>query len=171
MIPVVVGTNPSRHEWMQDCVRSIRETSRYRRVLIHRSGGFEVAALRTGIQNFPRFLLLHDSVTILSPDFWNVIDSTDGPAWLTGGPPMHLGIHDSAQLRPILETYPAEIDKRASIFTEGDLPSRVNYATIWPEINDATALRMEHRHGRDNLVLGNDLFEKHKGNWGQTPTM
>lgn len=136
-------------------------------MFIHRTGGYEVAALRAGTTRYKRFLFIHDSVTILHPHFWTVIDSTVGPAWLTGGPPMHLGIHDRAQLQPVLDTYPATLDKRMSINSEGDLPQRVDYGIIWPEISDATFLRMEHRHGRNNMILGNEMWEKAKGNWGQ----
>lgn len=167
MIPVVVGTHPDRTAWLRDCLKSIRTTTRRRRVLVHHTGGYELAALRAGIQKFDRFLFIHDSVTILHPEFWQAIDNFGGPAWLTAPPPMHLGIHDRTQLQPVLESYPLEVDKRMSITTEGELPLRLNYGTIWPEITDATALRREERHGRDNLVLGNHLFEKHKGNWGQ----
>lgn len=167
MIPVVIGTHPDRTAWLRDCLKSIRATTHRRRVHIHRTGGYEIAALRAGIQKFNRFLFLHDSVTILHRDFWDVIDSHDGPAWLTAPPPMHLGIHDRTQLQPVLESYPTDFDKRMSITSEGEIPLKVTYGTIWPEISDTTALRMEERHGRNNLVLGNLLWEKHKGNWGQ----
>jgi hypothetical protein len=40
--------------------------------------------------------------------------------------------------------------------------------SLWPNVIDITHLRMEERHGRQNKILGNDLWEKAKGNWGQT---
>lgn len=168
MIPVVVGTNPERGDWLKGCLDSIRATTRRRRVFIHRTGGYEIAALRAGVTRFGRFLFLQDSVTILRSGFWDVIDSTQGSAWLTGGPPMYLGIHDSIQLGPALSVYPDHLEKRDAINGESDLPTRVQgYGVIWPEVHDATHLRMEERHGRLNMVLGNHLFEKHKGSWGQ----
>lgn len=162
LTPAVIGSHPDRAEWLTECLSRIPAD---RPLVVHEAGGYEIAALRTGCAHFDRFLFLHDSVTILDEQFWTVIDATPGPAWLTGGPPMYLGIHDRTQLAPVLATYPDEIDKRTSVQLEVDLPRRVNYGRIWPEIADHTALRQEHRHGRDNLVVGNHLWEKHKGTW------
>lgn len=157
----MIATHPDRGAWLADLLETIPTD---RDVLIHGTGGYEIAALRTGCQAFDRFLLLQDSMRILDPTFWAVIDAS-GPAWLSGHPPMYLGIHDREQLEPVLSTYPATIDKETSITLEGDLPRHVTYDTIWPHITDRTALRTEHRHGRENLVLGNHLWEKWKGTW------
>jgi hypothetical protein len=166
MIPVVIGTNPERGAWLDDCLKSIRATTRRRRVLIHRTGGYEPAALRTGCATFSRFVFLHDSVTILHPDFWAAVDAS-GPAWLAGAPHMNMGIFDSAALSPLLPD--TEASKDDAIRLENDLPMRLpGMGVLWPDVIDTTHLRMESRHGRMNLVLGNHLFEKHKGSWGQT---
>jgi hypothetical protein len=165
MIPVVIGTNPERSDWLRDCLTSIKATDpRHHPITVHSQGGYEPAALRTGTNLHERFLFLQDSCTILRPEFWDVIDDTEGPAWLAGYPPMHLAIHDSAQLRLLLPDH--AVTKDESISMEIGWPRQLNYNTIWPDITDANHLRKEHRHGRDNLVLGNDLFEKHKGTWG-----
>lgn len=159
-VPVVIGTNPTRAEWLADCLATIPKD---RQVLIHWPGGYEIAALRTGCRSFDRFLFLHDSVEVLDPAFWDIIDAVEGPAWLTGGPPMFLGIHERHLLQPILDTYPDEVDKETTIRLEVDLPRRVPYSRIWPEVTDHTALGVEHRHGRDNLAVGNRYFVKWKG--------
>lgn len=163
MLPVHIGTAPGREPWLNDCLTSIRATTD-RVVTVHTSGGYELAALRSGATHHDRFLFLHDTVTILSPQFWNVIDWWPGTAWLTGWPPMFMGIHDRISLK-VLDRFPDSIDKADAIRIEAELPTLLDYSTIWPDITDATALRQEHRHGRDNLVLGNNLFEKHKGTW------
>lgn len=164
MIPIVIGTNPEHIDWLQDCLKSIAATDkRHHPIVIHDTGGYEPAALRTGTNLFERFLFLHDTCTILSPAFWDIIDTTVGPAWLAGYPPMQLGIHESAQLRPLLPDH--AVDKYESINCEITWPRILNYSTIWPDIVDANALRREIKHDRDNLVLGNTYFEKHKGTW------
>jgi len=164
MLPVVIGTNPERKPWLDECLASIRATSsRRRRVHIHETGGYEPAAIRTGCSKFERFLFLHDSVTILHRDFWDIIDAS-GPAWLAGWPPMFLGIFNAADIEPLLPTY--EVSKRESCDLEGALPHRLHMPTLWPDVVDTTALRREDRHGRDNLVLGVEgVWEKHKGTW------
>lgn len=163
MLPVVIGTAPGREEWLADCLESIlnTDTEDHRHVLVHDKGGYEVAALRTGFQHFDRFLFLQDSVTILSATFWDVIDSHIGPCWLTGHPPMMLGIHDTT----VLPFLPSAVTKEEAITLEWELPQQLTWPTIWPDILDASALRTEHKHGRHNIVLGNALFEKHKGTW------
>lgn len=163
LTPVVVGTNPERTAWLDDCMASIRETSSSRRkVVVHETGGYEPAAILTGCANFDRFVFIHDSVTILHPDFWEAIDASD-PAWLAGHPPMYLAVYDAATVRPLLPDGP--VDKGDAIRLESHLPSILPMPTLWPEVTDATALRREVKHGRDNLVLGNQYFLKWKGTW------
>lgn len=163
LLPIVVGTNPERKPWLNDCLASIRRTSKYRRVLIHATGGYEIAALRTGIAKFNQFLYLHDSCEILSPDFWDIIDTTP-PTWLFGGPPMYLGVYNRQDLEPALTDAPATMTKETSIHWECELPRRIHYPILWPEVTDATG-RIEERHGRTNLVLENTYLRKLKGTW------
>lgn len=168
MLPVVIGTNPERGDWLKDCLASIRATSKNRRVLIHRDGGYELTALRVGIERFPKFLFLHDSCEILDRGFWDIVDSSE-PTWLFGGPPMYLGIFNSSYLAAAIEDAPYgyDITKRVSINWEGHLPERLSMSTLWPEVHDGTSY-MQNRHGRENRVLENMYLRKLKGNWGQT---
>lgn len=163
LTPVVIGTHPDRAAWLEDCLTSIRATSSKRRkILIHETGGYEPAAIRTGCATFDRFVYLQDSVTILHPDFWEAIDASE-PAWLAGHPPMFLAIYDTATVAPLLPVGP--VDKGEAIRLESHLPSVLPMPTLWPDVTDATALRREDKHGRDNLVLGNQYFLKWKGTW------
>jgi hypothetical protein len=164
VLPVLIGTHPDRQVWAADCFASIKATTN-REILLHTTGGYELAALRTGAAAFDRFLFIHDSVTILDPLFWTVIDRFQTPAWLSGHPPMFMGIHHTSSLKPVLDRYPAEQTKEDAIRIEAELPALLTYTTIWPDITDRTAKRTEERHGRTNLVVGNHLWEKHKGTW------
>jgi len=159
VLPVLVGSHPES-PWIEDCLKSIRTTTD-RPITVHTIGGHEPFALRTGLQ-WGRFLFLQDSCRILDAAFWEVVDSS-GPSFLFGRPAMFLGIYDSQHLRPLLPTEP--VDKETSIRLEVELADSLGYPSIWPDVLDRTALRREHRNGRDNLVLGNELIEKHKGTW------
>lgn len=166
MIPVVIGTHPDRGEWLEDCLTSIKRTSSTKReVFVHETGGYEPAAILAGCSRFETFLFIHDSVTILHKDFWKTIDKS-GPAWLSGWPPMLMAIYNRDDVQIHMPRH--QVTKQEACNLEGSLPSVVPMKTIWPEITDDNRLRMEERHGRLNMILGNHLWEKAKGNWGQT---
>lgn len=78
-------------------------------------------------------------------------------------PPMFLAVYDSITVLPHLPDEP--VTKRDAINLEARLPELITMPTIWGNVTDATALRHEHKHGRDNKVLGNQHFIKFKGTW------
>lgn len=160
MLPVVIGSNPERIGWLADCLETIPYD---RPLMVHRSGGYEIAALRAACQHYDRFLFIHDSTVILDEAFWGIVDTT-GPAWLFGGPPMYMAVYDRDDLLPALDDAPQLMDKASSIVWEGELAKRLQYPTLWPEVTDATG-RIEHHHGRRNLVLENSYLRKWKGTW------
>lgn len=161
MIPLVIGSHPDS-TWVQDWPRRFGQ----RRFHIHRTGGYELAALRAGVARYDRFVFLQDSCEILSRDFWRIIDNLTEPAWLFGWPGMYLGVYSSRDLIPVLEQAPTTIDKHTSIQWESRIRELLPYPTLWPEVTDATG-HHEERHGRTNLVLRNEFLAKFKGNWGQ----
>lgn len=157
--PVVIGSHPGS-PWLSDCLKSMPIN---RTVKVHRTGGYEIAALRTACRYFDRFVFLQDSTVVLHPTFWDVIDSTE-PAWLLGGPPMYMAVYNRDDLAPAIADAPETMDKPSSIVWEGELAKRISYPTLWPEVIDAAG-RIEERHGRRNLVLENRYLAKWKGTW------
>lgn len=157
---VVVGSHPGS-PWLADCLKTIPKN---RAVTVHETGGYEIAALRTGISHYDRFVFLQDSTEVLDAAFWDIIDNTT-PTWLFGGPPMYLGVYHRNELEQAITDAPEVMDKPLSIAWEGALPKRLNLGCLWPDVTDATG-RHEHRHGRDNLVLENHYLRKFKGTWG-----
>lgn len=160
MLPLVIATHLGSF-WVNWWINNRPHD---RPVFLNWAGGYEPAALLLGMNHFPRFLLLQDSTRILHDDFWPTVDGLHA-TWLTGWPPMFMAVHDTSQLEPHRARIEACKTRADSIRLEADLPSLVNYDTLWPHITDRTAIRQEIRHGRNNLVLGNHLFEKHKGTW------
>lgn len=75
---------------------------------------------------------------------------------------MFLGIWDKTA-KPVIDALPATQSKEDSIQLEAQLPNTLNWPTIWPNVNDKNAIRAEVRHGRNNLIVGNEYFEKAKG--------
>lgn len=162
MLPVLIGSHPGS-PWLAECLGSVKATTD-RDVVVHALGGYEPAALSAGCGLFDRFVFLHDSVKILSSTFWDHVDAAKGGAWLAGWPPMFMGVHDRSRLHEHLPTGP--VSKAETIALEAELPELVNYSTIWPNVTDRTALRLERKHDRNNLVLGvPEVWEKWKGTW------
>jgi hypothetical protein len=72
-----------------------------------------------------------------------------------------MAVYDSADLCRVLPN-PRGFDKEQSIVWESRLHALLNYPTIWPDISDGNALRIERVDGRDELVIGNAILEKSK---------
>lgn len=156
-LAVVVGSYPGSL-WLPDCLASLGRTA-----TVYESPDYEIGVLRQAVRHHDRFLFLQDSVQVLDQRFWAEIGTE--PTWLTGRPPMYLGIYDSAALAPVLDVLPERVDKETAIRCELELSDRLPMPELWPNVIDGYALRTEERHGRTNLVLGNHLFEKWKGTW------
>lgn len=160
MIPVVIGSHP-KSPWLADLLHTI-PTGRH--VYVHRDGGYELTALRQGIERYNTFLFLQDSTRINTPLFWDTIDGLDGPAWLFGWPGMYLGVYTRDTLQPVLTTTPPTVDKETSIEWEHRIRHLLHYPVLWDDVTDATG-HIEHKHGRPNLVLENEFLTKWKGTW------
>ena len=123
---------------------------------------WEIEHLAYAARCFDRFVFVKESARILDPEaFFAKVDGS-GPAWLMGRPSCYMAVYDSARLRKVLP--PARgFDKEASIVWESRLHQLLPMPTIWPEISDRNALRIEQVDGRDELVIGNAVLEKWKG--------
>jgi hypothetical protein len=82
---------------------------------------------------------------------------------------MYLGVYDRRTLRQV--GIPEVHDKATAIrletewtrlYCEAAGPVRV----LFPDLADRNAVGIEHRNGRDNLVLRNGSLTKWKGTWG-----
>ena len=125
--------------------------------------GYEMSALRLASTTYSQFVFLKDSVTILRPnEFWAVIDRVQGPAWLSQPPSMYLGVYDSLTFMSRFFGVNANT-KRDSVRLETELNGVFRWPVLWPDVRDGTAKRVDYVDGRPELVIGNDVWEKHKG--------
>lgn len=128
-------------------------------VVVHVEGAYEPDELRA--VDHDRFLFLKESLTILDADaFWSAIT---GPAWLFARPSCYLAVYDRTTLQAALEHAPVNGDKHASIIWESRLHDLLRYPTIWPEVTDLHAKRIDIINGAPELIIGNRIVEKAKG--------
>lgn len=125
--------------------------------------GYEMSALRLACTTYSHFVFLKDSVTILRPvEFWAVIDGVQGPAWLSQPPSMYLGVYDSLTFMSRFAGLNANT-KPDSIRLETKLNGVFRWPVLWPDVRDGIRKRVDYVDGRPELVIGNDVWEKHKG--------
>lgn len=135
-----------------------------RQSLLLNTDEWETVHLRQAAEHFGRFLFLKESTRILDPEgFWAAIDATEGPAWLFAHPSCYLAIYDRAPLLEVLNAGVEPTDKEGSIRWEGKIQSELPWPSIWPDVSDATAKRVDIIDGKPELIVGNDLVEKAKG--------
>jgi hypothetical protein len=135
-----------------------------RPVLTLLTSDWELVHLRIASQTFERFVFVKESAHVLdTPAFCAAVDSTE-PAWLFHRPSCYMAVYDSTDLRHLLLPRSQGFGKEQSIIWESKLHQLLpSYGTVWPEISDANALRIEQVDGRPELVIGNAIIEKFKG--------
>lgn len=129
-------------------------------VLVLTDDRWEVEHLKVGAARFERFLFLKESTRIVDPTrFWEEINRVQGGAWLFAAPSCYMGVFQRGELRQVLRRVPRIRSKEASILWEAKLHRWLRMPSVWPEVSDGNALRME----GGELVIGNDVVEKFKG--------
>lgn len=165
---IVVSTSPGRAHWVKDCLGSISVPA-----LVVSGGGFELGKIKWVYENtnIDRFIFLQDSIVIRDNDLLMSVFDTNGSACLMCDPD-HMGSYMGLYERETLN----KIDI-PSISTKGDaILNEIDWNKKYIEACDnfSHPINIEHdmlqgvfKHGRENLLYVNSLYEKWKGNWGQ----
>lgn len=139
-------------------------TAGNRPILVLSTAEWEDQHLRYAADTFDWFVFVKESTRIIDPEaFWAKIDAATGPAWLFAWPSCYMGLFARSPLQGVLRRIKVT-DKWGSIREEAALAKRLGMRNaLWPEINDANALRVETVDGKPELVIGNAIIEKSKG--------
>jgi hypothetical protein len=167
---IVIGTSQGREAWATQALASL-PTDMPRMVLS--CAGFEIGKLRWVMHHteLRRFWFLQDSVVV--KDSWWLRDGLQrsGPVSLCMDPcvfGMFMGVYERKVLKHV--ELPHVTDKEHAIrleteWTRDYLMHSGPAHVMFPEFADRNAHRIEHLHGRDNLVLENEFLVKYKGTW------
>lgn len=172
MIQVVIGTTPNREHWLSESLKAIGD----RPVLVLSDYTFELGKIEWLYQNtnIDRFLFMQDSVIVKNPEFFTLLDSSEGSVSINKDPSYYgcyLGVYERKILSKV-QHFPKINKKSESIYNEiywnlKYVQVAKSVTVLFPELSDANATRTEIKYGRKNLVLENDYLIKYKGDWGQ----
>lgn len=165
---IVVGTAPGRENWIKDFLESIKVPC-----IVLTVNGYELGKIKWVYENtdLDRFIFLQDSLVIRNNDLLQSVFDAPGSACLMCDPD-HLGSYLGMYERSVLQRVgiPDALNKSDSIRFEWEWTKTYYNACenfSHPiELNQQTVHTVM-KHGRENMLYVNDLYEKWKGDWGQ----
>ena len=165
---IVVGTAAGRSHWLADAMASLDVE-----VVALSTTGFELGKIRWMYENtnFDRFIFLQDSLVIRNQQLLAKVFEAEGSACLMCEPRC---------LGSYLGLYERKVLDRCGIATAETKKDAIRFEVEWTAHYIAHCDSFTHpvpihhqmsqtvmRHGRENLLYVNDLYEKWKGDWGQ----
>lgn len=165
---IVVGTSPGRENWIKDFLESIKLPC-----IVLTVDGYELGKIKWIYENtdLDRFIFLQDSLVIRNNDLLNSVFDSPGSACLMCDPD-HFGSYLGLYERSVLEKVgiPDAHTKRDAIRYEWEWTKK--YVAACDNFSHPLDLNHQivytvYKHGRENMLYVNDLYEKWKGDWGQ----
>lgn len=163
---IVIATSPGRSHWVNDCLSSLTVPA-----IVVSGYGQELGKIKWVYDNtdIDRFIFLQDSVVIRDNDLLMSLFDTEGSACIMCGPRCfgsYLGLYERETLDKLdipeisskIEAVQYEIDwtqkyiKKCKKFSH---PIQIEHQII----------ETIYKHGRENQVSVNKLYEKWKGTW------
>ena len=164
----VIASSPDRMMWASDCLQSLG-----RDALIVTYGDYELGKIGWVLRHTTadRFLFLQDSFMVKSQRFWSMLDEHAGSVSLLSDPDV-FGCYAGVYERHVLERVgvPVVESKREAVrgerqWTRAYCAQVGHVPVLFPDVSDDKASGVVERHGRQNLVLENDVIVKYKGTW------
>jgi len=163
---IVIATSPGRESWIKDCLESIKSPA-----IVVSGYGHELGKLKWVYDNtnLDRFIFLQDSVVIKDSDLLLSLFDAQGSVCIMCGP-RHFGSY--------LGLYERETLNQLDIPEVKSKMESVQYEVSWTEKYFKLCKTVSHpveikhqvvetifKHGRENQVSINKLYEKWKGTW------
>jgi len=170
---IVIATTPGREMWVKDCMESVG-----RDCLVVSQGGkysYELGKIKYVLEktNIDRFLFLQDTVIIKDKKLLEICEQQPKSVIFTYPAGCYLGVYCRDTL---MKTGIPEVNSKVD---------SVHYENAWIDqyrknepnipvlffVDDGEGVRngIKEKYGRQNIVVGNQFYEKWKGDWGQRP--
>ena len=164
---VVISTAPGREAWVRDCLESIKSPA-----IVISTGGYELGKLKWVYTNtsLDKFVFLQDSIIVRNePELLRLLNQKGSTCLMDV--PRCLGSYLGIYEREILDKVeiPEVTTKEESIRQEIEWTAKYKaqcevFNHPQPSI-EHTQVHTVYRHGRQNLLYVNRLYEKWKGTW------
>lgn len=163
---IVIATSPGRAHWVNDCLSSLKVPA-----IVVSGPGQELGKIKWVYENtnIDRFIFLQDSIVIKDNDLLMNLFDTDGSSCIMCGPRClgsYLGLYERDTLSQL--DIPKISSKLESVQQEIDWTQ--NYISKCHKFSHPIKIEHEvietiYKHGRENQVSVNKLYEKWKGTW------
>lgn len=165
---IIVGTAPGRERWLNDFMESIKLPC-----IVVTVDGYELGKIKWAYENtnLDRFIFLQDSLVIRNNELLSSIFNVTGSACLMCDPD-HYGSYLGLYERTVLD--------KVGIPVANTKADAIKYEWEWTKKYAAACSNFDHpinldhqviytvyKHGRENMLYVNNLYEKWKGDWGQ----
>lgn len=163
---IVIATSPGRSHWVNDCLASLTVPA-----IVVSGYGQELGKIKWVYENtnIDRFILLQDSVVIRDNDLLMSLFDTEGSSCIMCSPRClgsYLGLYERQTLDKL--DIPEVLSKAEAVRLEIDWTQ--DYIGKCDKFSHPVEIKHEvietiYRHGRENQVSVNKLYEKWKGTW------
>jgi hypothetical protein len=163
---IVIATTPGRSHWVNDCLSSLKVPA-----IVVSGYGQELGKMKWVYENtnIDRFIFLQDSVVIRDNDLLMSLFDTEGSSCIACVPGClgsYLGLYERKTLEKL--SIPEISTKREAVQYEVDWTRE--YISQCEKFSHPVHIENQvvetiYRHGRENQVSVNKLYEKWKGTW------
>lgn len=163
---IVIGTAPGRSHWVNDCLSSLKVPA-----VVVSGYGQELGKIKWIYENtnIDRFIFLQDSIVVRDNDLLMSLFDTEGSSCIMCGPRCfgsYLGLYERQTLDKL--EIPQVSTKSEAVQQEIDWTQ--NYISKCEKFSHPVQIEHQvietiYRHGRENQVSVNKLYEKWKGTW------
>ena len=165
---IIVGTSRGREKWLIDFMESMTLPC-----VVLNVDGYELGKIKWAYENtdYDRFIFLQDSLVIRDNSLLERVFDSPGSACLMCDPD-HMGSYLGLYERSVLD--------KVGIPTAYSKSDAIKYEWEWTKEYVSACTNFDHpidinhqiiytvyKHGRENMLYVNDLYEKWKGDWGQ----
>jgi hypothetical protein len=165
---IVIGTGVGRAHWVADCLASLNVPIP---VIVVCTDGYELGKIKWVYENtdIDRFIFLQDSVVIKNNELLMRLFEAPGSACLMDDPVCmgsYMGLYERTTLSQI--EIPYSNTKRDSINYEVEWTRE--YVKACKNYSHPVEIRHKivntvYKHGRENRLYVNNIYEKWKGTW------